>query len=93
MNDKKEIEDSLSESLGSGYCGSGNFYSMNNRTPLYMTRNLPVPKLILGNETNRPETSASYSSEYYSRGYGPSLKAVNIGGCDNCHIDRFRSIS
>jgi len=73
-------------------------YSLGYRTPLYKTANLKIPDL-LENNYDVIQKSGSYSSDYYNRGYGPSLKPVHIqaelqpmnGGCNSCHLNDFRN--
>jgi hypothetical protein len=73
----KHIKERHFPSFYEGNVG-GNQYAHNYRLPLYMNENLPVPKLIQSNMAERPLTGSSYATDYYGRGYGPSLKAVHI---------------
>lgn len=62
-----------------GKGGQGSMYAHNYRMPLYMTKNLPVYKLIQSNMHERPLTGDSYATDYYNRGSNtPSLKGVHI---------------
>jgi hypothetical protein len=56
----------------------GYYYAHNYKLPLYVNKNLKIPKLLQNEMHLYPQTASSYASDYYYRGYGPSLKSPNI---------------
>ena len=82
-NEKRNILDQIEKGEGftniyEGKGGNGSMYAHSYRIPLYMSQNLPIPKLQQNEMHLHPQTASSYASDYYNRGYGPSLKGVHI---------------
>jgi hypothetical protein len=60
--------------LGQGQGRIGGYdYAHDYKLPLYVNKNLPLPKLLQNEMNTSPQTAGSYCSDYYGRGYGPSL--------------------
>lgn len=66
-----------SANIAEGNLG-GYAYSHRFTIPLYVNENLKLPPFLENEMRFHPQTASSTASDYYSRGYGPSLKGVNI---------------
>lgn len=100
----EEIENTIAVPGSRNLTAEGNIggyaYSHNFKIPLFVNENLKIPKILENEMRFHPQTASSSTSDYYWRGYGPSLKAVNIpnaplvingqvksyhqAGCENC---------